>query len=116
MSTHLDATSYAGKARTYVRRAAMRLLSQHSASTHGAQQWVLGYEATLLAGEMIDALDSIASIVHADEVDELRRKLREADRALRNTALAELLSNTTGRTPEEAAAFAAKAAQLRGDA
>lgn len=46
-------------------------------------------------------------------IDMIEREALELAKVLRNERLARKMDDTTGRTPAEAAAFAAKAAELR---
>jgi hypothetical protein len=108
--------TYLAATRTRVRRAASKLIwaKVNSRPTEHEMRWLLGYEAARLSQEMLDAAGEMAALVtDEDQIEDLRRGVRDLGQALRRSALASKLEETEGRTPEEREAFLAKAATLR---
>jgi hypothetical protein len=116
------------EAATKARRAAALLKAARDES-HGSRpvEFLVGYEAEHLLRALLDAAETTAGLLHVanpeydtePEFDELVQQIllvRDVVIARGNASkrkrLAEKLSNTTGRTKEEAALFAAKALEL----
>lgn len=74
----------------------------------------LGWEVGHLLGNVLWEAEQLAPHVPDDLIEDIERKAKALVSALRAQRLATKLEQTHGRTPEEAAAFQAKAAELRG--
>lgn len=103
--------AYAAQARTRVKRAAQWLLHAETSGTE--LQWLVGYEAGQLLTAAVESADAVAELLNADDVEEARDLAWQLYDRLRARVLAEKLSNVEGRTDEEAAAFLARADELR---
>lgn len=79
------------------------------------ERWLAGYEAeTLLWKVLGDARDLVPVLNDDSDAAEAERAARALFEALKARRLALRLENVTGRTPEEAEMFRAKAEELRG--
>lgn len=74
--------------------------------------WLMGHEAERLIGTTLDHAEFLIPLLDEQQIADAEQNARAFLSALRRARLAAKLSNTTGRTPEEAAAFAAKAREL----
>ena len=81
-------------------------------------RFLAGYEAQRLLDEILSAAEELVPMLnYRDEdcayfIEESRKKVRDISQELRNAALYVKLSNTEGRTPEEAKAYREKAGNL----
>lgn len=107
-----------------VRDAATRFRTAASVLRYGepvsdAEKWLLGNQAGWLLGRAIEDCQLLVPVLNdgsEDELfalDELEREARILYRSLRDRRVGRLLDDTRGRTMMEAAAFAAKARNLR---
>jgi len=98
-------------ARTWVQKAVARLA--YTKPTIEAQRGMLSYEANRLLDTMLwEGRSLVPLLTEQYEIEELEKLARGLVQELRNHRLRDVLSNTTGRTPEEAQTFRDKAARL----
>lgn len=86
----------------------------HSETGNPERRWLYGYLAAELLRKVLSDAESLVGLLNDDAGDEAERAARAVHDALRARRLAAKLANVEGRTPEEAAAFLAKADALRG--
>ena len=106
---------YARDTRTRVRRISYGLSGLHRESDENVR-WLIGCEANRLLEELLDAAVLLVPLLNEDEwdLDYRQRDAKAVAKAMRDKVLLGKMANTTGRTPEEAAAFAAKAEEMGG--
>lgn len=95
-------------------RAVALLRAQAEHAPNESERWLAGYEADALLWKVLgDARDLIDVLNDDSDAEEATLQARALYEALRARRLARKLENITGRTPEEAEAFRAKARELR---
>lgn len=124
------ATRWRATAETWARKATALLTGAHESSPPAPpgwdgdvppQQFLAGYEAGRLAVVLLEQAEALARIANVEDLDGIEKAAQgvvwaaqKGGRHANRRRVARLLGNTTGRTPEEAAAFRAKAAELGG--
>lgn len=111
-----DALRRAKDAATRVDRAATFLRHEASEATPNSERrWLIGYEAENLLWNVLRDAHSLVDLLNDDQGDGAEAAAKTVYEALRARRLAAKLDDVEGRTPEEAAAFQAKARELRGE-
>lgn len=109
---------------TWFLKASHKLKGLHEADPRPEPRWLLGYEGSrFLFGILNEAVTTMPSVLESAEDEHIAEvlgaarslvaALEERERSGRRSRLATKLEDVAGRTPEEAAAFLAKAAELR---
>lgn len=103
---------------TWVRKATFRVLSDAERPTEYADE-VAAYDAAALIRALLNMVELLVPLLDESDHEEysdyamIEKELRALSSDLKKRRLAEKLGNVEGRTPEEAAAFAAKAQSLK---
>lgn len=79
-----------------------------------AQRSVTGWEAERLLDSILGQAELLVPVLNEDDLEQVEKGAQDLYRAVRDRRRAVLLANVEGRTPEEAAEFSAKAAELHG--
>lgn len=99
-------------ARTWAKKATASFVYAIENARNEGQRNALGYFAGCLLDGLLDEAEVLADAVPAEYTEEALRTAEAVVKRLKHRRLAVRLADTTGRTPEEADAFAAKAAEL----
>ena len=103
----------AADAATRIERAVAVLRHEAESATNDSARWLVGYDAATLLWRVLLDLRSLVDLL-SDEVGfDSEPQARALYETLRARRLAAKLEQVEGRTPEEAAAFLAKASELR---
>lgn len=107
-------------AASWFRRSTALLLESERCAANDDTRWLVGYEAAELLEAVLFEAESLVGLIADDDLlaragerlDKLSAALRARKASHRRLALSEKLSRVEGRTPEEAALYRAKAAEL----
>lgn len=119
--TPMEKIRAAEKSQQYVKDATSRFQGAcDRLSGNAGERWV-GFTTEYFMYQVVSRLLEIVELLpdHEDEDDaymqeDIRRDVQQLHSTLRSRNIAKKLERTNGRTPEEQATFAAKAAELRG--
>lgn len=98
--------------RTWVQKSCSLLLRADQTAKSPDQHAVVAYEAHELLWSILFNVDVLTPLISDDEIEDCEELAKALFHGLRDRRRAIALANTTGRTPEEAAAFRAKAETL----
>lgn len=99
-------------AETWVQKTAARL-RRDAQDAPSDLRWLIGYDASEFVRTLVWEAETLIPLIDVEQLEDLKRRTDAVARRVRDRILAEKLSGTAGRTPEEAAAFRAKADELR---
>jgi hypothetical protein len=105
---------WAATARTWFRKSSFLLQGCVEEAPNDSAVSVFGYDAARLLQNVLEDAAPLASLIPADELEDVERAAKELLGLLRARRLAGKLENVHGRTPAEAEAFRKGAARLRG--
>jgi hypothetical protein len=113
MSADHETTLRRGKtAATWAKKAAGSFAYMIENAQSDGQRNALGYFASRLLDAILDEAETLAGVVPSEYTEEALRSAEAVVKRLKQRRLAVKLADTTGRTPQEAEAFAAKAVEL----
>jgi hypothetical protein len=99
---------------TWLKKVAALYRQQMSEARTEDERWLLGYDASQVVWLALNEIETLSEIIPDDLLDPAHEAAaRLANRLRARRLAAQLDGNLTGRTPEEAAAFRAKAEELR---
>jgi hypothetical protein len=104
---------WSATSRTWLAKTVALLRAAHEEARADEARWVVGYHAGQLLYAVVSEAESLLPLLNDEDLDEALRRVGVFADALRDRELALKLENVAGRTPEEAEAFLAKAAELR---
>jgi hypothetical protein len=93
---------------------AVAILRSNAASASDEVRWLVGHDAGRLFLAATEQANALAGLLNGEDLERAEREAQQLARRLRRARVAGHLDNVEGRTLEEATAFAAKAATLRG--
>lgn len=107
-------TRWRSTATTWTRKTTALLLREHENARNADEAWLAGYDAAQFVSDLVDAADELVRIIPADhQLADVEQAAKALHASLRHHRLAAALDDPSGRTPEEAETFRAKAAELR---
>lgn len=110
--TYYRVLTYSRGTRTRCHNAAHRLHALYGATGSQEVRWGIGYYAADLLAAIQEASLVLVPLLNDDDLEGADVRAREVTARLRKRRLVVKMSDATGRTPAEAAAFASKAADL----